>query len=289
MITNEMLVAAALKRQSGTSLKSIAAEFNVTWQKLEKALRHNRESLPTVETAKQDLFADLPPIKTSIMLPVDGDSWVDKYRPFEIKDLLGQSAVRKVLTNFMENKKSKAFLFTGDTGTGKTSAAIVIARLLGCSIKQGECGGVYSIASGEQSSDAVRDLFHSLRLTPLSGSGWKVVIVNECDRMSQQAETIWLDRLESLPKKTVIIFSTNNIQKLAARFVDRCQTVKFASQGLEVISDIRNIIASIWKNETGKELAEDEVNQIVKDSLQSGSISFRRVVQALENFYMETV
>jgi DNA polymerase III delta prime subunit len=42
------------------------------------------------------------------------------------------------------------------------------------------------------------------------GSGWKVVIINEADRMTPQAEVMWLDGLEKLPAKTVVVFTTNN-------------------------------------------------------------------------------
>jgi DNA polymerase III delta prime subunit len=62
------------------------------------------------------------------------------------------------------------------------------------------------------------------------GSGWKVIVANEADRMTAQAETVWLDRLESLPPRTVIVFTTNYPEKLSQRLRDRCTRLVFEAQ-----------------------------------------------------------
>ena len=49
----------------------------------------------------------------------------------------------------------------------------------------------------------------TLSFRPMLGSGWKVLVCNEADRMTTSAETIWLDALEGLPPKSVIVFTTN--------------------------------------------------------------------------------
>ena len=59
------------------------------------------------------------------------------------------------------------------------------------------------------------------------GSGWRVVVVNECDRMALPAETLWLDALERLPPRTVIVFTTNDPARLSRRFRDRCEQHRF--------------------------------------------------------------
>jgi DNA polymerase III delta prime subunit len=132
---------------------------------------------------------------------------------------------------FAANPYPTAFIFEGETGTGKTSAALALAVALGCDLSQKEFGGVQAIASGEQSADTVREAYRQMFNTPWHGSGWKVVIVNEADRMARPAETIWLDVLEAIPARTVIIFTTNEAARLSQRFLDRCTRLAFESDG----------------------------------------------------------
>ncbi len=123
---------------------------------------------------------------------------LEKYRPLTISDLAGQPFATGKLASFAADPYSTSFLFSGETGIGKTAAAHCLAHDLGCDVDAGEMGGVWTIASGEMSADGVRDVYSRLQLVPMFGNGWKVCICNECDRMSTAAETIWLDRLETL-------------------------------------------------------------------------------------------
>lgn len=86
-----------------------------------------------------------------------------------------------------------AFIFDGETGLGKTAAAYCLAGELGCDTELEELGGMHEIPSGEQDVESVRGMLNLLRLRPLFGSGWKVIVVNEADRMSRLAEMVWLD------------------------------------------------------------------------------------------------
>jgi DNA polymerase III delta prime subunit len=119
---------------------------------------------------------------------------------------------------------SNAFIFAGSSGVGKTAAAWALAKDLGC---DPDWGGVVEIPSGTQDGRAVEDLLRRMHLRPMGGSGWKVVIINEADRMTPQAEVMWLDGLEKLPSKTVVVFTTNNLHKLTDRFIRRCEVQRF--------------------------------------------------------------
>ena len=202
----------------------------------------------------------------------------EKYRPRCLDQLVGQAEAVGLLRAFIARPYATSFLFEGDTGTGKTSAAFALAHELGCAIAQGELGGLCEIASGEQTADDVRSALRAAWLRPFYGSGWRVLIVNEADRMSPAAETIWLDALESLPAKLVIVFTTNHSGKLSPRFRDRCERVSFVSDWDTVKRAAQDLAVRIWQLETGRADRPNLGNDVVDAN---GTLSFRRVVQAV--------
>jgi hypothetical protein len=145
------------------------------------------------------------------------------------------------------------------------------------------------IASGEQSADAVRETCRRMWQAPFAGSGWKVVIVNEADRTSAQAETIWLDRLENLPPRTVVVFTTNHPRKLSQRFRDRCARIAFESDAARLAAPARDLLLAVWQAETGKAPDRAKVEGIVLGSVEQGQVSFRRAVQGLGAALLEGV
>src|SRR5262249_59304853 len=125
-----------------------------------------------------------------------------------------------------------AFLFDGDTGTGKTSAALLLAEALGVVVAEERFGGLHQIASGEQSGQTVRDKMRGLRCRPFFGSGWQVLVVNEADVMTASASIIWLDALEDLPPRCVVIFTTNNAAGMPAPLPARRERMTFEGAAL---------------------------------------------------------
>ncbi|MBI5725034.1 MAG: hypothetical protein HZA50_13820 [Planctomycetes bacterium] len=107
------------------------------------------------------------------------------------------------------------------------------------------------------------------------------MIVNEADRMHAAAETVWLDRLEQLPPKTVFVFTTNMPEKLSPRFRDRCMRLDFESDSGKLARAARKLLSAIWKRETGKTVAPSSFSHLVDKATENGRLSFRRAVQLL--------
>lgn len=262
--TDNVLESIKQRRTGGENLAKLAGEVGLTWQKLWTML------YPMPQPARR------PALKATGHGPL-----TEKYRPHSLRCLWGQEKIVKLLRKFAENPHPTAMLFEGATGTGKTSAALALAAELGCNLKQKEFGGVHVIASGEQSAEAVRDTTRQMWNTPFYGSGWKVVIVNEADRMHLAAETVWLDRLEALPARTVVIFTTNFADKLSPRFRDRCTRLRFESDAGKLQADAEAFAAAVWKAETGRKAKAGAIGRIVDAASVDGEISFRRVMQEL--------
>ena len=273
-INNSMLDAMRDRRSAGESLGKLAKEIGLPWQRLWTML------YPSTSAGRPSARGER---SRAVLRPNPSvASLTEKYRPVSLDTIWGQDAVVKVLRKFAAAPYPTAFIFEGETGTGKTSAALALASAIGCDLTQKEFGGVQTIASGEQSADAVREAYRQMFNCTWHGSGWKVVIVNEADRMARPAETIWLDVLEAIPAKTVIIFTTNESQRLSQRFLDRCARLAFQSDAATVEPALRELLDEMWRAETGDNRApKDVIDRLVRETTQDGRLSFRRAVQAL--------
>jgi ATPase family associated with various cellular activities (AAA) len=140
--------------------------------------------------------------------------------------LHGQREADERIRVYLKNPTSRAFLLHGPTGTGKTMAAHSLADSL--HVDRSPNGGFHEIASGEQTAEAVRALAESFRSNPMVGK-WRCVIVNQCDYMRSQIETMWLDILDRLPPHVVIVFTTSYPEKLSKAFTDRCEQIPFVA------------------------------------------------------------
>ena len=284
------------RRAAGERVKTLADELGIPWQRLDKALRNGvpkncplpnvGEGRPDVALAKSggERGRSRGPEKAVLTKPATrGPSLLsEKYRPSRLANLFGQPNVVTHLQTFVANAYPVAFLFSGETGTGKTSAALALAKELGCDLDQKEFGGVHVLASGEQSAEAVRECFQRMWLQAPCGSGWKVFILNEAERMHVQAETIWLDRLESIPPRTVIVFTTNHPQKISQRFRDRCVLHQFDSDAELLRDSARLLLTRIWRAEAGRRADSKTINQAISAATVGNQISFRRAVQLLQ-------
>lgn len=258
MTANEILT----KRLQGITWAELSARTRIPVSTLRTRAR--KGTPPTNPTATNPAAADPgdeedgedyghPPVLApdAFTRPAGGPALATKYRPLYLSEVLGQPTVTAALAAFIKNPVSSAMIFHGESGTGKTSAAQTIARELGCCMEDEETGGYFEIASGEMTADQVRDKVNLLRYRPLTGSGWRVLIANEADRMQRPAETIWLDVLENLPPKTVIIFTTNEPGRLSQRFIGRCETYAFESNKATIRPWIQALALRIWNREVG--------------------------------------
>ncbi len=204
-----------------------------------------------------------------------------KYRSTaKLASVLGQPHVTNALRIFLRNPYSRAFTFAGGTGVGKTYTGYALANELGVDVTQPEIGGFYQVASGECTKDSVRHILNSCQMTPLFGSGWKLVLVNEVDKMSEGADTVWLDGLELDLPRTVICFSTNKPEKLDLRFKDRTEWYDFESANGKLKRHAQRLIDDLWKKELNR--ADAPTLQDIGCDYKYGSFSFRNMLQKLE-------
>ena len=203
----------------------------------------------------------------------------EQYRPRTFDQMKGQPFAVSDLTDFADFPYPQAFLFSGPTGVGKTTAAFVLADALGVNREW----NFIHIKSGEMDAEAVESALKTVRCAGI-GDGWKMILCDEADMMSTKARSLWLSALEALQQgeygKTVIVFTTNNPEKFDARFRDRCESLEFTGDAKTLRIDAQALLDEVWTSEgiLGDPPRLDAIRGLVVD----GSLSFRRLVRFIE-------
>ena len=165
-----------------------------------------------------------------------------KYRPTSFDEMVGQDKVVSVIRNeILNNRISHAYLFSGPRGTGKTTTAKIIAKLVNCNeLVDGEaCGKCDNCLNFNNSSDIVeidaasnngvdeiRELRDKVNLVPTS-SKYKVYIIDEVHMLTTQAFNALLKTLEEPPENVIFILATTEVHKVLDTIKSRCQRFDF--------------------------------------------------------------
>jgi hypothetical protein len=243
---------------------------------------------PTLANGIPEVAASEPPgpppaIPAFERPTVDCPKRTEKYRPRTLTEVLGQPEIVASLQRFVAAPYPCAMLFTGDSGIGKISAAYAMAHDLGCAVEEGELGGVFEIPSGSRTAESVRKILDLLRHRPLCGSGWRLLMVNECDRMALPVETIWLDALEHLPRDTVVVFTTNEPERLSQRFRNRCEEYAFRGGSDRLRPWIEALARRLWQREGAGPMPDlDGLGMPSLGDASSMTASFRLALQQLQ-------
>jgi DNA polymerase-3 subunit gamma/tau len=168
-----------------------------------------------------------------------------KYRAVDFEQIIGQDhVVRIIKQSIKENRISHAYLFTGPRGTGKTSLARLLAKVINCKnvSKSGEpcneCSNCISInkgnfldlieidAASNRGIEEIRDLKEKINFLPVEGKN-KVYIIDEVHMLTSEAFNALLKTLEEPPSNVVFILATTEPHKLPLTIISRTQRFDF--------------------------------------------------------------
>lgn len=166
------------------------------------------------------------------------------YRPQSFQDVVGQRHIIKTLQNALVLEKfSHAYLFSGPRGTGKTTAAKILAKAVNCehapvSEPCNECATCRGITDGSISDvieidaasnngvDEIRDIRDKVKYAP-SAVRYKVYIIDEVHMLSIGAFNALLKTLEEPPPHVIFILATTEPHKIPLTIISRCQRFDF--------------------------------------------------------------
>lgn len=167
-----------------------------------------------------------------------------KFRPLTFSEIAGQEHITTTLKNqVISNRVGHAYLFNGGRGTGKTSAAKILARAINClNPKDGEpcneceiCKGAISgsltdivemDAASNNSVEDIRDIREEVNFLPTKAK-YRVYIIDEVHMLSTGAFNALLKTLEEPPEHVKFILATTEPQKIPATILSRCQRFDF--------------------------------------------------------------
>lgn len=165
-----------------------------------------------------------------------------KYRPKCWEDVTEQSVVKDILENQVQTKTvQSAYLFTGPSGTGKTTSARIFASM----INDGKGNPIEVDAASNSGVDNIRQIIEDAKRKPLDAE-YKIFIVDECHSLSNGAWQALLKTLEEPPKFTIFIFCTTNPEKIPQTILSRVQRYNFQKISNEGIVER---LKSICENE----------------------------------------
>ncbi len=220
-----------------------------------------------------------------------------KYRPQTLSEI--DNAERRALLEkvFAKNKDiPHAFLLVGPRGTGKTSTARIIAKILNCknNVFAGKskspepclsCSSCHDIAIGNfldvyeldaasnRGIDDVRALRNQVNYVPVKGRQ-KVYIIDEVHMLTKDAFNALLKTLEEPPKFVTFILATTEPQKLPETIVSRCITLNFKK------ATIKELVASLKRIVKGEKLKVDEA--VLTAVAKKANGSYRDAAKLLE-------
>jgi replication factor C small subunit len=176
---------------------------------------------------------------------------VEKFRPVKLENYVGNEHIKKTINQYLNQNDIQNLIFYGPAGTGKTTLAKLIVKNL-------DCDYLYINASDERGIETIRDKVSGFASTA-SFKPIKVVILDEADFLTIQAQASLRNVIETFSRNTRFIMTCNYVERIIDPLQSRCQVLKIVPPSK---SDVAKHIAWILGEEnTGFEL--DDIKIIV--------------------------
>ena len=172
--------------------------------------------------------------------------WVEKYRPNKLDNYIGNDHLKSKVSVYLESGDIPHLLLFGRAGTGKTT----LAKLL---VNNIDCDYLYINASDENSVDVVREKVKNFAST-LGFKDMKVIILDECDYITPNAQAALRNLMETFSKNCRFILTCNYVERIIDPIQSRCQSFQIVPPSKTEVAQRLNQI-----------LEEEEINYELQD------------------------
>ena len=183
------------------------------------------------------------------------DIWIEKHRPKNFDEVIGQDSIVKRLKSMVEKKDLPHLLFTGPAGSGKTSLSLVIAKqLYGGSWRE---NFLELNASNDRGIDVIRNIVKDFAKTKSIGEiPFKIIYLDEADALTKEAQQALRRTMENYASVTRFILSCNQSSRIIDPIQSRCTIFRFKGVEKESVFECIDKIAKEENLEISKDAKE---------------------------------
>lgn len=148
---------------------------------------------------------------------IQNSLWEEKYRPVKIEDFITDDHLRDKLMEYIDKNDIPHLLLYGEAGSGKNSLVNVLVKSI-------NCDHLYVNASEETGVDVIRTKVKNFA-SVASFKKLKIAHLDECDKLSEEAQDALKAMIETYSVKTRFVFTTNHYHKISKELKSRCTEI----------------------------------------------------------------